>query len=55
LLGNLSAKVGREDIFKLTVGNECIHGIINDNEVTVVNCHIKSNCQEFIVPILQCS
>jgi hypothetical protein len=33
LLGDFSANVGREDIFKLTIGNESLHEIINDNGV----------------------
>jgi hypothetical protein len=31
LLGAFSAKVGREDIFKPTIGNEKLHEIGNDN------------------------
>jgi hypothetical protein len=31
LLGDFDAKVGREDIFKPTVGNESSHEISNDN------------------------
>jgi hypothetical protein len=37
LLGDFSAKVVREDIFKLTIGNERLHKIGNDNGVKVVN------------------
>jgi hypothetical protein len=37
LLGDLNAKVGREDIFKLTIGNDSLHEISNDNGVRVVN------------------
>jgi hypothetical protein len=37
LLGGFIAKVGREYIFKPTIGNESLHGIINDNGVRVVN------------------
>jgi hypothetical protein len=37
LLGDFNAKVGREDIFKPTVGNESVHQISNDNGVRVVN------------------
>jgi hypothetical protein len=37
LLGDFNAKVGREDIFKTTLGNESLHGISNDNGVRVVN------------------
>jgi hypothetical protein len=32
-----NAKVGREDIFKSTVGNKSLHEISNDNGVRVVN------------------
>jgi hypothetical protein len=37
LLGDFSAKVGREDIFKPTIGNESLHEISNDNGVRVVH------------------
>jgi hypothetical protein len=37
LLGDFNAKVGREDIFKLTTGNERLHDISNDNRVRVAN------------------
>jgi hypothetical protein len=37
LLGDFSAKVGKEDIFKLTVGNESLHKISNKNGVRLVN------------------
>jgi hypothetical protein len=37
LLGDFYAKVGREDIFKPTIGNESSHEISNDNGVRVVN------------------
>jgi hypothetical protein len=37
LLGNFNAKVGREDIFKPTIGNESLHEIINVNGVRLVN------------------
>jgi hypothetical protein len=33
LLGDFNAKVGREDIFKPTIGNESLHEISNDNGV----------------------
>jgi hypothetical protein len=36
-LGNLSAKVGKEDIFKPTIGNESLPEISNDNGVRVAN------------------
>jgi endonuclease/exonuclease/phosphatase family metal-dependent hydrolase len=37
LLGDFNAKVGKEDIFKPTFGNESLHEISNDNGVTLVN------------------
>jgi hypothetical protein len=37
LLGDFNAKVGMEDIFKPTIGNESLHKISNDNAVRVVN------------------
>jgi hypothetical protein len=37
LLGDLNAKVGRENIFKPTIGNESLNKISNDNGVRVVN------------------
>jgi hypothetical protein len=37
LLRDFTAKVGTEDIFKPTIGNESLHGISNDNEARVVN------------------
>jgi hypothetical protein len=37
LLGDSSAKVGREDIFKPTIGNESLHNVGNRNGVRVVN------------------
>jgi hypothetical protein len=32
VLGDFNAKVGREDIFELTIGNESLHKISNDIE-----------------------
>jgi hypothetical protein len=37
LLGDLNAKVGRENIFKPRIGNENLHEISNDSGVRVVN------------------
>jgi hypothetical protein len=34
---DFSAKVGREDIFKPTIGNKCLQEISNDTGVGVVN------------------
>jgi hypothetical protein len=38
-----NAKVGREDIFKPTIGNESFHEISSDNGVTVVNSATSKN------------
>jgi exonuclease III len=43
LLGDFNAKIGREDIFKPTIGNESLHEISNDNGVGVVNFATSKN------------
>jgi hypothetical protein len=43
LLGDFNAKVGREDIFKPTIGNEISHEISNDNGYRVVNVAASKN------------
>jgi exonuclease III len=43
LLGDFNAKIGREDIFRPTIGNESLHEISNDNGVSVVNYVISKN------------
>jgi hypothetical protein len=43
LLGDFNAKVGREDIFKPTIGNESLHEISNDNGVMLVNFATSKN------------
>jgi hypothetical protein len=37
LLGDLNVKVGRENIFKPTIGHESLHQDISDNGVRIVN------------------
>jgi hypothetical protein len=37
LFGDLNTKVGTEDTFKPTIGNEALHEVSNDNGVVVVN------------------
>jgi len=37
LLGDFNAKVGIENIFNPTIGNESIHQVSNDNGVRRVN------------------
>jgi len=47
VLGDFNAKVGQEDIFKLTIGNEGLHNDSNDCGVRIRSklCHIKkSSC-----------
>ncbi|PNF34372.1 hypothetical protein B7P43_G15323 [Cryptotermes secundus] len=43
LLGDFNAEVGREDIFKPTIGNESLHEISNENGVRVVNFATSKN------------
>jgi hypothetical protein len=43
LLGDFNAKVGREDIFKPTIGYDSSHEISNDNGVRVVNFATSKN------------
>jgi hypothetical protein len=43
LLGDFNAKVGREDIFKPTIGNKSLHAISNNNGVRVVNFATSKN------------
>jgi hypothetical protein len=43
LLGDFNSKVGRENIFKPTVGNESLHEISKDNGVRVVNFTTSKN------------
>jgi hypothetical protein len=43
LLGDFNAKVGREGIFKLIIGNESLQEVINVNGVRVVNFATSKN------------
>jgi hypothetical protein len=43
LLGDFNDKVGRENIFKPTIGNESLHEISNDNGVRIVNFATSKN------------
>jgi exonuclease III len=43
LLGDFNAKLGREDIFKLAVGNESLREDDNDNDVRVVTFATSKN------------
>jgi exonuclease III len=43
LLGDLNAKVDREDIFKPTIWKESLHEISNDNGARVVNFATSKN------------
>jgi hypothetical protein len=51
LLGDFSAKVGREDIFKSTIRNESLHELSNNNGVRVVNfCPVKKFVKSTMFP-----
>jgi len=43
LLGDFNAKLEREDVFKLTIGNEGLHQDSNDNDVRIVNLTTSKN------------
>ena len=43
LLRNFNAKLGKEDIFKPTIGNERLHQDSDDNGVRIVNSATKKN------------
>ena len=43
LLGDFNAKVGRENIFNLTTGNESLYQDSNDNVVRIVNFAVSKN------------
>jgi len=43
LLGDLNAKMGRENIFKPTIGNESLHYDSNANRVRIVNFATSKN------------
>jgi hypothetical protein len=47
MLGEFSAKSGKEDIFKPTVENESLHEISNDNRARVVNFAPSKNLSMF--------
>jgi hypothetical protein len=42
-LGHFNTKVGKEGIFKLTIRNESLHEISNDNRAIVVNFATSKN------------
>jgi hypothetical protein len=43
LLGDFNVKVGRENIYKPTIGNESLHQDSNDNGVRIVNFATSKN------------
>jgi hypothetical protein len=43
LLGDFNSQVGKEDIFKPTIGNESLQEISNDNGVDLVNFATSKN------------
>ena len=43
LLGDVNAKVGRENIFKPTIGNEGLHQDNNDNCIRIIKSQHKKN------------
>jgi len=43
VLGDFNPKVGQENIFKLTIGNDSLHQDSNDNGVRFVNFATSKN------------
>jgi len=43
LLGDFNAELGRQKIFKLTIGNDSLHQDSNDNGVRIVNFATSNN------------
>jgi len=43
LLGDFNAKVGKENIFKLTIGNARLHQDSKDNGVRIINLAASKN------------
>jgi endonuclease/exonuclease/phosphatase family metal-dependent hydrolase len=43
LFGDFNVKIGREDIFKMTIGNESSHEISNASGVRITNFAISQN------------
>jgi hypothetical protein len=58
VLGEFNAKVGREDIFKPTIGNESLHEINNDTGVVnfgnVSQSKVQCSHITIFINILQC-
>jgi hypothetical protein len=46
LFGDFNAKVGKDDIFKPTIGNESSHKISNDNRIRLVNFATSKNLSQ---------
>jgi len=46
ILGDYNAKVGKENIFKPTIGNKSLHQDSNDNGVRIVTfATLKKSCR----------
>jgi hypothetical protein len=52
-LGDFNAKVGREDTFKPTIGNENVHEISNDRVRLVKFATSKNLRQKYDIPTSQ--
>jgi hypothetical protein len=55
LFGDFNAKVGREEIFKPTIGNESLHEISNDNIAKAVNFATSKNLIAKIMKFPHCN
>jgi hypothetical protein len=55
LLGDFNAKVGMEDVFTPTIGNESLHEISKDNGVILVNFATTENLRVKSMMFLHCN
>jgi hypothetical protein len=53
-LGDFNAKVGKEGIFILIIGNESLHEISNDNGVKLINFATSKNLRVKSTMFLHC-
>jgi hypothetical protein len=55
LLEDFNAKVGRDDILKLIIGDDSLHEVSNDNGIGVVNFATSKNLTVKITPFPHCN
>ena len=51
ILGDFNAKVGKEDIYKPTIGNESLHNETDNNGLKMIQFTISQEVQHFHIKI----